>query len=353
MIVNDIDTIRYQAQTKLVELGVENHFAYEEGKLAENALEKGLSLISLLRALELKDYLSDEEKENILYCLVEISEINSFPLSPSLYPIQKPNILIGIEGKQGIQGEYGPPGKDYINVISNPLYDNIDITETDVAGVKTFSLGYAPYVVSYASMVITNGIYKEIGSSSSVNFTASINNGREGIAQQTITSPISPVWTSNPQTFSDNALVIMSRTTRTYTALVDDGTTIDTDSKNVEFLYPIFHGSSPTILTGLQVYANLAKAVSAIGDKSIAYNFTDEYAYFAFDSAYDDSNIKILDGNGFDVTTSFQMDLITVDSGTSLGGSGGTDWTKEYKVYRTVNLTDISNITYQFLNITE
>ena len=351
-IVNQLDTIRYQALTKVVELGYENSLAYEEGKLNDKALEKGLSLIDLLTALEYSDGLTNEEIENILYCLIEISEINSFPALPPLSNVQRPDIIVGLPGPTGPTGATGPSGEANIDVISDPSYDNISVTESFVGDIKTFSLGYDPYIASLAGMAVTNGVVKEIGASSAINFTASINDGRDPIVSQTITSPITPVWTTDPQSFVDSAVVITTRTTRTYTARVDDGTTIDTDSKNVDFVYPIFHGSSPTILTGALIYSNLTKLIAKIGDKNVAYAFTDEYAYFAFDDAYDDSNIVIKDENGFDVTSEFQMDLITVDSGATHGGGGGTDWTKQYKVYRTIAKTDITG-TFQFLNVTE
>ena len=351
-IVNDIDTIRYQALTKLVELGYNNSLAYELGKTDEDSLEKGLSLIDLLTALEYSDGLNNEEIENILYCLIEIAEINSFPSFPILSNVPKPDIIVGIAGPTGPKGDAGPSGDANVDVISDVAYDNINSTEALVGDVKTFSLGYNPYIASLAGMSITNGYLKEIGASSAINFTASINDGREAIVTQTITSPITPAWTTDPQSFVDSAVVITSRNTRTYTARVDDGTTVDTDSQDVDFVYPIFTGSSATILSGAQIYANLTKLTALIGDKSVAYSFTDEYAYFAFDDAYNDSAIIILDENGDDVTNEFQMDLITVDSGTTHAGGGGTDWTKQYKVYRTIAKTDISAI-FQFINVTE
>lgn len=358
MIVLQIDTIRYQAQTKLVNLGVENYNAYEEGKLAEDALEQGLSIIELLKALEYKDFLSIEEQENILYCLIEIAEINDYPASPQLSPLPKPDILVGLPGATGPKGDTGPSGEGNVNVISNPTYDNINVIKTSPGGVDTYALGYDPYIVSFAGMSIDNGLYREIGSSENVNFTASIDNGREAIVTQTITSPITPTWTTDPQAFVDSAVVIVSRTTRAYTARVDDGTTIDTDTKNVEFVYPIFYGSSPNILTGAQVYSQLTKLVALIGNKNIPYSFVDEYAYFAFDDAYDDSSIVILDENGFDVTSEFtKVDYDgggagQVDSGATHAGGGGTDWQKDYIVYRTTVKTTIAG-TFQFLNVTE
>lgn len=352
MIVNQLDIIRYQAQRKLVDLGVANHFEYEEGKIAEEELERGLSIIDLLKALEYSEFLTNEEIENILYCLIEIAEINEFPAAPTLSVAQRPDILVGVPGPKGDQGETGPSGEGNINIFSNPDFDNMLIIETLVGSVKNFSLAYAPYVASFAGMSVTNGFVREIGSFESVNFTASFTQGREAVVFQTITSPITPVWTTNPQSFVDNGLVINIRTTRTYTSQVDDGTTVDSDSDNVNFLFPIFHGSSATILTGAQIYANLTKLVALIGNKNIAFSFTDEYAYFAFTEDYNDSNIKILDGNGFDVTGAFQVDVISVTSGTSLAGGGGTDWTKNFKVYRTIVKTDIS-ATYQFLNVVE
>lgn len=361
-IVRDIDSIRYQAGTKLVELGETASLAYDEGKRAKDEVEQGLSIIELMKSLEFADYLTTEEVENILYCLVEIAEITAFPTAPELSVVEKPAILVGIQGERGPVGPQGPSGDSNVLVSSDPAYDNIKVTVVQVGEVKDYQLGYDPYVASLAALTIDNGSVREIGALNNVNFTASINDGRDPIVSQEITSPITPTWTTDPQSFVDSNLVINTRTTRVYTAQVNDGTTVDTDSKNVEFLFPFFWGSSPNILTGAEIYSQLAKKTEVAGNKNVLFNFTDEYAYFAFPEDYNDTNIQILDGSGFDVTDDFELVLHNqtaptepsqVTSGTSLAGGGGTDWTKNYKVYRTKVKTDISSATYQFLNITE
>jgi hypothetical protein len=357
MITLNIDTIRYQAQTALVNLGVDNSLAYLEGKVNEDVVEKGLSLIDLLFSLEYKDYLTEEEQENILYCLVEISEINSFPAAPILSPVAKPNILVGIQGEKGEEGIQGPSGEANVNVISDPAFDNITSSYELIGNIRTWKLGYDPYVASFAGMVINGDVVLEVGASENISFTASIAVGREAIVSQTITSPITPSWITDPQTFSDGGVIVTSKGTRVYTARVDDGTTVDTDSKVIDFVYPIFYGSSANILTGAQIYSQLNKLTEKIGNKNIPFAFTDEYAYFAFDSAYDDSNIQILNGSGLNVTAEFTKvdynqtaptEPSQVDSGASLA----TNWQKNYIVYRTTVKTDISE-TYQFLNVTE
>ena len=352
MITKDIDTIRYQAQEKLAYLGESNSKAYADGKVNEDDVEKGLSIISLLYALDYKDFLTEEEKENILYCLVQVAEINAFPSVPAINPVPKPDILVGIPGPKGDKGDKGDPGKDYVDVIPDTSYDNIKVTESDIGGIKTFALAYDPYVAPVASMSVTSSKVVEIGASNDINFTAQYTKGRENITSQTIDSPITPAWTTNPQSFTDSNVVINSRNTRQYKCSVGDGKTTDSDTDNVDFVYPFFWGSSASILAGSDIYSNLTKKLEKAGDKSIAINITDQYFYFCFPADYDDSNIEILDENGFNITSAFTVTTENVTSGTSLSGGGGTDWTKSYKIYRLTNKTDI-NGTWKFNNVTE
>ena len=352
-IVRDVDTHRWHAQTKLANLGMELAQGHLAGEDLEEKEKQGTSIIRLLKALDQSAFLTNEELENLLYCLQEVAGLNSIlPAAPSLDPRTQPTIAVGGTGPVGPAGPTGPDGADNVLVSSDPAFDNMTVTPVGGGGITDYQLGYNPYVAPIAAMVIDNGQLKEIGALTTVNFTTSYVAGREAITGTTITTPNGFTWTTNPQSFADSALIILSRTLRSYTARVTDGTTPDTDSEIVTFLFPLFSGSDDAVLVGATVYTNLNKLVQDISTSwEIPLSFTDDYGYFAFDDAYDDSAIIIRDQNGLDVTSEWTKYAIIVDSGTFHDGGGGTDWTKAYSVYRTTVKTDISG-TYTIENVT-
>ena len=104
VITRQVDTIRYQAQTKLGEFGMEQSQNYLVGKIDQEILDKGKTIITLLKRLEWKDHLTSEELENILYCLIEVADINEFPAAPTVLSVEKPSIAVGLPGHTGSAG---------------------------------------------------------------------------------------------------------------------------------------------------------------------------------------------------------------------------------------------------------
>lgn len=112
--------------------------------------------------------------------------------------------------------------------------------------------------------------------------------------------------------------------------------------RNLVGIYPFLTGSNASnALTGSALYDALTKSVTAQGNKAIAFAFTSEYGYFAYPEDYPNL-ASIIDQNGFNVTAAWTLATVSVTS-TGLG----TNYTKNFKVYTTNNVTTI-NGTFQF-----
>lgn len=355
--VNDLlkkkDVIRWQGITTLANLTAQTSQAHIEGQELDEIEEQCDSIIELLEALDQAPFLTDEEVENLLYCLLEVADIRSIlPMAPTILPQDEPSIESGKTGNTGPVGPTGPPGSANVSVSSDPAFNNMSVVPVIDGDNVDYQIGYDPYVAPDPGLTIDNGIVKEVGALYTTNFTASYVLGKDPVTVTTITSPITPTWTTNPQSFAHSGQVHTSPTVITYTAHVEDGTSTVEESKTVTVLYPLFYGNADAVLTGAQIYSNLTKLVQDIPSVwEIPFDFDDDYAIFAFDENYDDSNIIIKDQNGFVVNDDWQVDVVLVDSGSFHAGSGGTDWTKNYKVYRTKLKTDIHG-TFTVHNVT-
>ena len=94
--------------------------------------------------------------------------------------------------------------------------------------------------------------------------------------------------------------------------------------------------------TGLYTNSDLTKLVANTASRSVALNGSNEFIYFAYPSSFGDLS-TILDGNGFNVTSSFTKNVSNV---TSTGKA--LDWTEEYNIYKTNSVTSVSGQTFQF-----
>lgn len=124
----------------------------------------------------------------------------------------------------------------------------------------------------------------------------------------------------------------------------------DTVPNNVTFnktaYYPLFYGmsASNTVSAGTGLYLNsdLTKNIASTGDRNVSLTGTNEYIYFAYPSS-SGSLSSIIDGNGFDVTSSFTVYTVDVTS-----SGQDTEWTEEYNIYRTTAVTTVSGQTFEF-----
>ena len=93
----DEASLRYQSRTKLAELS--NDIA-STGSLnkSKDKLLHATKIRLWLKALDLKNYLSREQRERIWYALIDISGIYDFPTAPTIDYVPRPNILINGTG---------------------------------------------------------------------------------------------------------------------------------------------------------------------------------------------------------------------------------------------------------------
>ncbi len=99
------EAVVYQAQTKMAELGYEVASTRSITKPSIQAkIRQGYQISALLRALQYGDYLTKEARERLWYCLIDVAEINDYPVAPVVGNIQPPEILVGIPGKKGDKG---------------------------------------------------------------------------------------------------------------------------------------------------------------------------------------------------------------------------------------------------------
>lgn len=90
------DVIRYQARTKLASLGGEIIALRNLNSPEAKAKIKQATMIRLwLKALDYKAYLSRTQREKIWYALIDIADINNFPVAPILELRARPDILSG------------------------------------------------------------------------------------------------------------------------------------------------------------------------------------------------------------------------------------------------------------------
>jgi hypothetical protein len=73
-------------------------------------ISQGFHISALLQALDFSEYLTKETRERIWYCLIEVAEINDYPVAPVIGSVQPPSLLVGIKGDKGDTGSRGADG---------------------------------------------------------------------------------------------------------------------------------------------------------------------------------------------------------------------------------------------------
>ena len=127
-----------------------------------------------------------------------------------------------------------------------------------------------------------------------------------------------------------------------YSIPLSSGTT-NTLTRSFTGIYPFLYGMSDLILNNNNTYSTLTnKLIEVQGNKTVILNGSLKYIYFIYPSTYNDL-VSIIDQNGFNVTGSFQKTTMNVDS-----FGLGVNWTTNYKVYRTINMTTVLSGSYQF-----
>lgn len=355
MTLENKDITIYLAQQKLAEwTDIIVSASVKTSRIYQNKAER---LRYYLKAMQYEQFLSDEEIVTILTCIEKIAEITDWPTAPTLIEQTQPSIIIGQPGPAGANGLPGIDGTDAnIDVIQDPTYDNIAITETVVAGVKTFSIGYAPYFQPTISLNLTTSAFPNPNSTiqekgqvvASVPVTVTLDKGREDVVSSALTNPsaldasyqlqlnLIALNGGTQQVIGISDTNVSANTT--YSAnIIDDRSTINA-SKTLTFVIPFLYGGSTSLLIQTTYYNNLARIIQAQGNKAVVFNGTDSYFYLAYDASYPDLK-SILDGNGFEAIGAFTK---TTENINMLSG------TESMKVYRTTSKTDIPSQTYTF-----
>lgn len=147
-------------------------------------------------------------------------------------------------------------------------------------------------------------------------------------------------------TIQGNGASLVANKARIYRALADVGgngnpTTIQSALRNINFYMPTLYGTSVNVLTGAQLYSSLSRQVLAETAKTMSFTFngTDRHLYFA--TPFLATTPVIRDNNGFDVTSSFVREVLSVTTAQKF-----PEWTYNYFVWRTIVPTTVLSKTF-------
>lgn len=360
------DSILYQAQLWIAETGygIMEKEQYSQSCDCEylQAFEI-LNYMSVLLDEHVDVNLTAKEQEKVYTCIQISLGIQNYPvaqlLTETAVPIQ---IQVGTPGPAGPAGAAGANGTNANIVVTvEPTEDGITVREEIVGTLKTYYLSLTPYIagaisVSLDDAVIIDPDQARVTSVGRVIATlqvfATLIKGRENVTASTVTAPAGLDLTYqgllNLTTLnaSGSQVITLSptsvSTTTTYTININDGTTVNTSSATVTFVYPFLYGNSAT--TSPSYYTDLTKLVQTKANKTVALNAVGAYFWFGYPSSYGNL-VQVLDQNGFDVTADWTV--FTPVSVISVGLD--VNFTHDYTFYRTTAATTINgNFTFKF-----
>lgn len=125
------DSVYYAAKTKLMELAVELSEVRNPLKL-ESQIIQGAKIHRLLQGLDYEDYLTQQQIDRIVRTLVEVAEINDFPVAPVLGNVDQPSIVIG--GSTTINNYNSSDSTEFSNLsVTSPseVIDSFAYTESN------------------------------------------------------------------------------------------------------------------------------------------------------------------------------------------------------------------------------
>jgi hypothetical protein len=310
------------------------------------------------QAIKWRELNTDLQLNKCMQDIEELSDINSFPFVPvPLTSIQFPRIVSGdpisMTGPQGAAGLNAN-----IDCVVDPDVVELDefqlaIRSDEVGLLKTFYFSLLQYLQPTVALTVAANdgrIILEVGESEQILVSRSItvNSADHPIVSKVYTAPGSaPDITAEVEdSFLTAGVLKTSPTTLTFTTQVADDKTTLVRSDTMIWRYPILYGASANGSVNLYTLTKLKSGNNLLtyGDTPIAFNDTDKYFYFVYPEEYPDLE-KIFDGNpvGDDVLSAFTKTVVSVTS-TGLD----SNWTHNYKRYRTNNITDIV-ATYLFI----
>jgi hypothetical protein len=123
------EVVRYQARTTLLNLVLE---IVGKRVIDWKKVKRAAKIRYWLKALDVANFLTYQQRQQIIYKLIEISEINNFPTAPVLEERSRPAILVG---------EQGPAGQDGTDA-GGTFFQNTDV-DTSIETVDSFAIGLA------------------------------------------------------------------------------------------------------------------------------------------------------------------------------------------------------------------
>ncbi len=140
MIDNRADSIIYQSQVYFSDLIDDLVDKKRLGKALDSKWTKADRILELLEAYSQLDNLTDTDditgSNYILYCLIELCELNQYPVGTPITPQSVPAVYVGQRGPKGEKGDTGERGEaglatDFqVSLISVPtIVDSFDITD--------------------------------------------------------------------------------------------------------------------------------------------------------------------------------------------------------------------------------
>ena len=361
------DSIIYQSQVWLGELGETLTNLERAMKPCGDLYCEGYTVRMYIQAIQKNDAfvastppvvpavevgLKDWQIENMYTCLVTMTGIQDYPVFTPIVITDAPTIIVGEPGPQGPQGAAGADGTNAnIEVISSIPDISIDsYPKPAFPEVTIYELIDNTYIEPTIDLALDPSLLvTEIGNVIDTTMNIDLFKGRDDVLTSVITSPagidatyqgILDLATLNAGGPTARAVVVLGVViTTNFTVNISDGVATNDITKTKTFVYPFFHGSTPS--TSITIYSDLTKLIEVQSDKAIAYNDTDAYFWFCYPASYGDLT-SIRDQNGFQVLSSFTK---TVENVTSTGLVN--NYTESYNVYRTTGVTDI-NGTFTF-----
>lgn len=226
-----------------------------------------------------------------------------------------------------------------ISTTSTPI--NVNTTIADFES-RLAELEFVPVDITSFNSSPTTTLYEYAGGTNyNLTFNWAINKIPDTLS---LSSPFSsPSIVTGDTSYIEPAFVISNtagaESTYTWTLNATDSQGSDSSSKTIRWVYPFFYGEDSNDLSGGTGIETLTKSVSRKGNKTIGINATNEFIYFAYPASYGDLS-TILDGNGFNVTSSFTKHTANVTPPVS-------GVARSYNIYKSNSVTTI-NQNFQF-----
>lgn len=291
--------------------------------------------------------ITEVQVNRFVKCLVQLGDLNTYPIVPYIIPTTKPIIITqGTQGSQGIAGTAGLDANIIVEIL--PGETQISVSSVILSGIKHYRVGLSLYTIPLLSAFISGTKLFENGSSNAISLTLTITKKRDNIVTlicnisgvNTILQPLVNLTTING--VSQPTTIILSIPTQTapvtYNFTLNDGTTNVVASDAINFVYPFIYGAFNATL--VNPYTSGTRRLAVQGPQSIPLNGSNSYFSIGYPASYGPLT-KILDQNGFDVTSAFTLNVVSVTS-TGLA----VNYTTNFNFYVSNVKTTIVNSNY-------